>query len=340
MQSKKRFIPLAVLLVVGLLVPLVVKNQFYLQSVIYVVLYMYWASSWNILGGYTGLFALGNGLYIGVGAYVCAILFATWGVSPWIGMILGGLIAGLLSILVGYPVFRLKGMYYALATIALMSVFQVVFNNSMTIFGIYVGGPNGLRFPMTGRALDMQFPTATKYAFYFLIAFALLMIVLLTSDRITHSRMGYYLRSIRANPDAAASLGVPVLRYKLTAHFLSAFFTGVGGALYVTTFMYVSANTVFGMELSFAMMLFSIVGGVNTLWGPVIGALIMVPVQQAIRIVAGAKLGALSTLFYGLVLCLVVMFMPDGILGQAKKAAAKRRKRKLEAAAAPGKEAV
>lgn len=323
MESKKRFIPIGVLLVIGLLVPLVVKSSFYMQSVIYVVLYMYWASSWNILGGYSGLFSLGNGLYIGVGAYVVAILFYHLGVSPWIGMIVAGLVCGLLSVIVGYPVFRLKGMYYALATIALMSVFEVVFNNQMNILGVYTGGPNGLRFPMTGSAMDMQFPTKTGYYY---VVLALLIVIMLVSDRITHSKLGYYFRSIRANPDAAASLGVPVLRYKLTAHFISAFFTGVGGAVYVTTFMYVAAKTVFGMPLSFSMVLFTIIGGANTLWGPVIGALIMVPIEQALRIAAGSEMAALSTLVYGLALCLAMLFMPDGILGQLKKVSAKRKK--------------
>ncbi len=330
MESKKRFIPIGVLLIIGLLVPLVFKTSFYMQSVIYVVLYMYWASAWNILGGYTGLFALGNGLYIGVGAYVVAVLFVHWGVSPWIGMVIAGLVCGLLSIIVGYPVFRLKGMYYALATIALMSVFEVVFNNQTNVLGIYTGGPNGLRFPMTGNALDMQF--SSKNGYYYVVL-ALLIIILLVSDRITHSKLGYYFRSIRANPDAAASLGVNVLKYKLTAHFISAFFTGIGGAVYVTTFMYVAAKTVFGMPLSFAIVLFSIIGGANTLWGPVIGALIMVPIEQALRIAAGSEMAALSTLVYGLALCLAMLFMPDGILGQIKKIVAKRKKQKIEALA-------
>lgn len=330
MDSKKRFIPIGVLLIVGLLVPLVFTTSFYLQSAIYVVLYMYWACSWNILGGYSGLFSLGHGLYIGLGAYVVAVLFVYCGISPWIGMIIAGLACGLLSILVGYPVFRLKGMYYALATIALMSVFEIVFNNQSTIFGIYTGGPNGLRFPMTGSAWDMQFSSKTGY---FYLVLGMLIVIMLVSDRITHSKMGYYFRSIRANPDAAASLGVNVLRYKLTAHFISAFFTGVGGAVYVTTFMYVTAKTVYGMTLSFAMVLFAIIGGANTLWGPVIGALIMVPIEQALRIAAGSSLAALSTLVYGLALCLVMLFMPDGILGQIKKATVKRRKQKAEAAA-------
>lgn len=328
MESKKRFIPIGVLLIVGLLVPLVFKTSFYMQSAIYVVLYMYWASAWNILGGYSGLFALGNGLYIGVGAYVVAVLFVHCGISPWIGMVIAGLVCGLLSLIIGYPVFRLKGMYYALATIALMSVFEVVFNNQTKVLGIYTGGPNGLRFPMTGSALDMQF--SSKNGYYYVVL-GLLIIIMLVSDRITHSKMGYYFRSIRANPDAAASLGVNVLKYKLTAHFISAFFTGVGGAVYVTTFMYVAAKTVFGMPLSFSMVLLTIIGGANTLWGPVIGALIMVPIEQALRIAAGSEMAALSTLVYGLALCLAMLFMPDGILGQIKKFTAKRRKQQAKA---------
>jgi branched-chain amino acid transport system permease protein len=275
-----------------------------MQSAIYVVIYMYWASSWNILGGYTGLFALGNGVYIGVGAYVTAVLFVYCGITPWIGMIIAGLVAGLLSVLIGYPVFKLKGMYYSLASIALMSVFELIFNNEMEIFGVYTGGPNGLRFPVTGRALDMQLSSKTSY--YYLVL-ALLVIVLLFSDYIQNSKTGFYFRSIRANQDAAASLGVNVLKYKLT------------------TFLYVNAKQVFGMDLSFSMVLFCILGGANTLWGPVIGALLMVPIQQALRVAAGVELAALSSLIYGLALCLVMLFMPDGLLGAIKKLIAKRK---------------
>jgi len=321
-ESKKRFIPIAALLAVGLVLPAVVRNQFYMQSIIFVVLYMFWASSWNVLGGYIGLFALGNGLYIGIGGYVVAVLFVQFGVSPWFGMIIAGLIAGLLSIIIGYPVFKLKGMYYALASIALMSVFALIFNNETSIFGINTGGPNGLRLPMTGRVFDMQFPSKLGY---YLVVLALLIIVLIVSDRIEHTKMGYYFRSIRANPDAAASLGVPVLRYKLTAHFISAFFTAAGGAIYVVSSLYVSSSTVFGMDMSFAMVLFCVLGGANTLWGPVLGAAIMVPIQQALRIAAGARMAAMSSLIYGIALCLVMLFMPDGILGAIRQLSSKRR---------------
>jgi len=323
MESKKRFIPIAILAVVGACVPLIFRSPFYMQSAIYIVLYMYWASSWNILGGYIGLFALGNGLYIGIGAYTTTLLFYHLGVSPWIGMIAAGLVCGILSVIIGYPVFRLKGIYYALATIALMSACETIFNNEPTILGVFTGGPNGLRFPMTGSALNMQF--SSKNGYYYVVL-ALLIIVILVSDRITHSKMGYYFRSIRANPDAASSLGVDVLKYKLIAHFISAFFTGIGGAVYVTTFNYVAAKTVFGMALSFSMVLFTIIGGANTLWGPVLGALIMVPIEQALRIAAGSKMAAVSTMVYGLTLCLAMMFMPDGILGVAKSLVSKRKK--------------
>jgi branched-chain amino acid transport system permease protein len=213
-------------------------------------------------------------------------------------------------------------MYFALATIALMCVFQIVFNNEPTILGIKTGGPDGLRLPMTGLASDMQFPGKTGYYY---LAFGLLFVLLLVCDRITHSKMGFYFRSIHANQDAAASLGVNVLRYKLTAHFISAFFTAVGGAVYTTTFLFVSSNIVFGMDISFAMMLFCIVGGANTIWGPIIGALILVPIQQALRIAAGVKLAAFSSLIYGLALCLVILFMPNGILGWIKKLVKKRK---------------
>ncbi|MDR3278957.1 MAG: branched-chain amino acid ABC transporter permease, partial [Synergistaceae bacterium] len=243
------------------------------------------------------------------------VLFVHFGITPWIGMIIAGLIAGLLSIVVGYPVFRLKGMYYALATIALMSVFGLVFNNEEIVLGFDTGGPMGLRIPMTFLASDMQF---INKIWYYFIALALLVIILVFSYWLTRSKTGFYFRSIRANEDAAASLGVNVLRYKLTSHFISAFFTAIGGAVYTTMNLFVGANAVFGIDMSFYMVIFCVVGGANTLWGPVLGALILVPVQQALRIATGTTLAPLSGMFYGVVLCLVILFMPDGILGWLK----------------------
>ncbi len=321
-ERLKKYFPFMVLVAVGTVLPFAASNQFYVQSFVYVLLFMYWASSWNILGGFTGLFAIGNGLYIGVGAYSCAIMFIYFGITPWIGMLLSGLVAGILSVLVGYPVFRLKGMYYALATLALVSVFAVVFNNQERILGFDTGGPMGLRVPMTLRAADMQFVDKRYYHF---IVLGLLLVVLAFSQWLTRSKLGYYFRSIRANEDAAASLGVNVLGYKLASHFISAFFTGVGGAVYAIVNLFVGANIVFGIDMTFYMVIFCVVGGANTVWGPVLGALLLVPVQQVLRIAVGSRLAPLSAMFFGLVLCLVILFMPDGLLGWLKGLAANRK---------------
>jgi branched-chain amino acid transport system permease protein len=316
MEELKKYVPFVVLVVVGSILPFAISNQFYVQSALYVLLYMYWASCWNILGGYTGLFSLGNGLYIGVGAYSCAVMFIYLGITPWIGVILAGLVAGFLSVVVGYPVFRLKGMYYSLAMLALVCVFGIVFNNQERILGFDTGGPMGLRVPMSLKAADMQF---VDKRYYYFIVLGLLLIILAFSHWLTRSRLGYYFRSLRENEDAAASVGVNILRYKLTSHFISAFFTGVGGAVYAMINLFVGANIVFGIDMTFYMVIFCIVGGANTIWGPILGALLLVPVQQVLRIAVGSRFAPLSAMFFGLVLCLVILFMPDGLLGWFKK---------------------
>lgn len=307
----KKVLPFLALLA-AIVVPLVVDFGYTMYSLVLVVLYMYWASAWNIMGGYTGLFAIGNGMYAGIGAYATGILFMFHGISPWLGIFIAGIIAGLVSLAVGYPVFRLKGMYYALATIAMMSALKIIFANETVVLGYHTNGANGLQIPVTGRIQDMQF--MTKLGYYYVILF-LLVVLLLVSNLISKSKMGYYFRAIKADEEAAGSLGVNVLGYKMTSHFISAFFTAIGGGFYAMLMVYVDPKTVFSFDFSVNMLLMAIIGGVGRLWGPILGAGILVPVKEIIRVNLGTKVAGLSAVMYGMVLMFVIYFMPNGILG-------------------------
>ncbi len=312
MKNKKTLILLAVILLLLIVLPLVLNLSLSVMSIlITVLLYMYYSSAWNIMGGYTGLFSIGNGIYIGVGAYITAILFTVYGISPWIGVIIAGILSGLFSVLLGYPTFRLQKIYYSFATFALLQVMLTIFKNFKTIFGFKTGAAEGYKIAPAQDPLNMQF--TSKLPYYYIIL-GLLVVILLVSYLISHSKRGYYFRAISANQDAAASLGVNVTNLKIQAQFISAFFSAVGGGFYCMFMNYIDPSKLFGVDLSINVMMMAVVGGANTLWGPVLGAGLLYTINRIVTIYA-ANISGLANLVFGIVLMLVVFFMPGGILG-------------------------
>ncbi|MCI8539439.1 MAG: branched-chain amino acid ABC transporter permease [Oscillospiraceae bacterium] len=309
--QKTKLIVLAAALVLLLAVPAVLDLGVSTMSIlITVLLYMYYASAWNIMGGYTGLFSLGSGIYIGLGAYITAVLYCELGISPWAGILISGLVTGLLSMLIGYPTFKLQSIYYSFATFAILLAMLTVFKNFKTVGGLKLGGAEGYKIPSGYSPMNMQF--TDKLSYYYIIL-ALLVLVLLASWFLSHSRDGYYFRAISANKDAAASLGVNVIGMKLRAQFISAFFFAVGGGFYCMFMNYIDPSKLFGNDLSINIMVMCVVGGANTLWGPVVGAGLMYTVNRVVTIYASSVSG-LANIVFGVVLMLVVLFMPGGLL--------------------------
>lgn len=301
--------------------------------IVMVLLYMYWASSWNIMGGYTGLFSLGNGIYVGLGAYITACLYVYAGITPYMGIVLAGLITGLISIAIAFPAFRLQSVFYSLATIALLNALRIIFMNCKSIFGIYVGGSDGFKIPMSGLAINMQF--ASKLPYYYIIL-GLLFVVLLVSYYLSVTRSGYYFRAISANEGAAASMGINVFNMKVKAQFISAFFTAVGGGFYCIFINYISPDTLFSDSMSVNIMMMAVVGGANTLWGPVLGAGIMYTLNRVVTMYAPTFLTGVADFIFGIILMVCVFFMPSGILHYVAKfrenQKAKKHKAQLEQA--------
>ena len=310
MNLKKKLF-LAAIIVIVLLYPVFFRTGYVLQFGINILMYATAAVAWNIIGGYAGQLALGNGVYFGIGAFVSAVLFVYEGISPWIGMLIAGLIAGLISLIIGSITFRLKGSYYALSTVALLFVIKMLFTSNTYIFGYKTNGALGLTVPWTGESFaSMMFMDKT---WYYYIIFALLAVTLLVSNYINKSKMGYYLAAINTNPEAAASLGVNVMGSKLEAGFIAAFLTAVCGTFYAFVIQVVDPARVLGYDLSVQIMLYAIIGGLGTLWGPVLAAVIMVPLNDLLRAQLGSSMSGLSTVIYGLALCLIVYFMPEGL---------------------------
>lgn len=302
---------LAVFALCALLYPVFFRNGYVLQFGINILMYAMAAVAWNLIGGYAGQLALGNGVYFGIGAFTAVVLFVYEGVSPWIGMLIAGLIAGGISLILGSITFRLKGSYYALSTVALLFIIKMLFTSNTYILGYKTNGALGLTVPWTGENfLSMMFLDKT---WYYYIIFGLLVITLLISNYINKSKMGYYLAAINTNPEAASSLGVNVIGVKLKAGFTSAFLTAVCGTFYAFVIQIVDPERVLGYDLSIQIMLYAIIGGMGTLWGPVLGAVILVPLNDLLRAQFGSSMSGLSTVIYGLALCLIIYFMPEGL---------------------------
>lgn len=324
---------LGVFMAVALLVPLFVSSEYAVHTLVMTLMFTFLAASWNILGGFIGRFAMGNGVYIGLGGYITGLLFKQNGISPWIGLLLAALIAGVVSVLLSYPCFKLQGSYYTLSTVALLFVFQIIILNEQKLFGYETGASMGLRIPWRGGFANMQFAGKTSY--YYIIA-VLLFFVIGLSIHIKNTRTGYYFSAINTNQNAAEALGVDTMFYKLKAQFISAALSAVGGGFYVMFIMFLDPTRVLSYGFSIEIMLYAVVGGIDTVWGPVFGTLVLYPINEALRTALGTSFAGLSTAIYGGVLMLVVYFMPKGVFPWLGGRLAALRDRKRAEAAVKG----
>lgn len=304
--------PLVVFGLVAFL-PLVLPD-YWKHQVILILMWAFLATSWNILGGYAGQHSLGHGLYLGVGAYGAAYLFNTYEITPWLSVFLMAGLAAALGAFVGYAVFRygLRGAYFALVTIALAEAAVYIVSNWRAM-----GGAGGLRLDFVGHRPEfMQFEG--KNWFFYIILILLAGSVMLT-QWLARNRFGYQLVAVRENEEAAEALGVNTLSTKIKANVLSAAMTAVGGVFFVQYISYVGPRTVFGEIVSVQILLYAIIGGLGTVWGPAVGALILVPTAEVARAQLGDTFQGAHLLVYGVVLVLVMLFMPTGIVGTVKR---------------------
>jgi branched-chain amino acid transport system permease protein len=287
--------------------PFVFTLPFQRNLMILVFLYAALGQAWNILGGYAGQSSLGHAAFFGVSAYTSSLLLIKFGIVPWVGMLAGGLVAVVLSMLIGYPSFRLKGHYFVIATIVLAEIVNVLFTNWP-----YAGGAEGLFLPLLPEGpVNFEFHSS-KVPYYYII-FAILAVVTWVVFLIERSKLGYYFRAIREDPDAARSLGIDITRYKLIAMALSAFFTGVCGTFYAQFVLFLEPNNSLHFMLSVLIMLIPVFGGSGTLWGPILGAFILIPLSEFTRIYLSGAGRAIDLMLYGLLIMLVAIFEPRGL---------------------------
>ena len=311
-----RAAPAAALLLVAAGYPFVFTRPFPQDLAIKVFLFGGLAAGWNILGGFTGQVSLGNAIFFGTGAYAAALVQTRWEMVPWAGIPVGIAAAVLIGLFIGYPCFRLRGHYFAMATLAIGEVVQVLFMNWK-----WAGGAIGLYIPLRDDTWAyFQFGTTKLPYYYGALAFALLSFGI--SYWLQGSRIGYYFRAIKEDQDAARSLGVNARAYKLTAMGFSASVTAAGGWLYAQYVLFIDPHSVFPMMLSIQVVLIAILGGVGTIFGPLVGALILIPLSEFTRIYIGGTGSGLDLIAYGLLIIVFAVLQPRGVLGLLRKEAA------------------
>ena len=304
------------------LVPGLLRSSFTEHVMIQILLYASMAQAWNILGGYCGQVSFGHSVFFGIGAYGAGMAVVKYGLLPWPGALAGALIAALVAVAISYPCFKLKGHYFAIATFAIVEIF-----NRLFMVWYWVGGAIGLDYSFTepGWANFVWYDSKRGYLYGALLLFALVFGVV---RWIEGHRLGYYLRAVREGQETAESLGVDSARVKLTAMALSAFLAALCGAFFAQYNYRVDPPMVMSLDMSMKFVLITILGGLGTFYGPLLGAALLIPLQEYSRAVFGGIGGGVDLIIFGLLIIIVVIYQPRGIMGILEKIISKRKRSK------------
>jgi ABC-type branched-subunit amino acid transport system ATPase component/ABC-type branched-subunit amino acid transport system permease subunit len=282
---------------------LVVTNSYYQLMLTLVLIWAVMGLSWNLLSGYTGLVSFGQAAFFGLGAYTTALAHSRYGISPWISIPVASMLGAIAGLLVGFPTFRLRGLYFSLAMLAYPLALLYVFE--------WLGFQE-VSLPMERQnpALYMQFSNGRVTTF---IGLALLVVVMLITLWVERTRFGMALLAIKQNDAAAEAAGIDTLAWKLRAITLSGAIAGAAGGLYAVVLLVVTPNSVFGMLVSAQALTVAMFGGVGTIWGPVIGASILIPIGEILQAEFGSKLPGIQGVIYGFAIIVVILTAPEGL---------------------------
>ena len=310
---KRLYLLLAAVFVVLMLLPLFLGN-YALGIFVMIFFWAYVGQSWNVLTGYTGHISLGHALYIGIGAYATTFLAQTFGLTPWIGMFLGGFIAVAIALFLGFLGFRfgLRGVYFVIMTIAFAELARLAVSHIEAL-----GSFTGIFLDFNPSFYNFQFRGNIPYYY---IALGFMVASLIVVRMIEVSKIGRFIVAIREDEEAAQALGVNTFKYNMIAIAISAFMTSLAGAFYANYIFYLHPNSLFGMSMSIELILRPIVGGLGTLFGPIIGSVFLTPLSEISRAYfAKGGLEGLHLILYGALTILVVLFMPKGIIVYVKR---------------------
>ncbi len=303
--SPRLYLPVIFFLLLFLL-PLIIQNKFYHHVIIMTYLFACAAMAWNFVGGYAGQFSLGHAAFFGIGAYSSTIFYLKLGLSPWIGLLAGTFLSGLFAFIIGFPCFRLQGIFFAMVTIAFAEVLRIL---SVYFKGI-TGGASGLSIPFNPSFSNLMFASKYAYAYLFL---GFMVVIFFIGRWLSESRLGYYLRALGQDNQAAEAITIPTNRCKMMAMLLSGVLVSICGSFYAQYIVFIDPDSVFDVSISILLANMAIVGGIGTVAGPIIGAFILEPVSIFVRSWLGGKAAGMDGIIYGLLLIVTVRFMPNGI---------------------------
>jgi branched-chain amino acid transport system permease protein len=299
-------LPLFALLTLMGILPILSSHHFYLHMLTLVYIFAFFSQAWNLISGFGKQFSLGHVAFFGLGAYVTGILYADYGISPWVGLLLGGVLGALLSLVIGIATFRLRAFFFTLSTIACAEALRVL----ITYWRLASTGL-GTTIPSKPGLWNLSFETEIGYTYF---AYFLLVIIVFVTARMIHTRIGFYLLATGGDEEAAMSLGINTFRIKLLVFGISGFFTAVGGGFYCMYTRYVEPSIAFNIDFSVQFAVFTIVGGIGTIAGPIIGSALLVPLSTFFRSWIGGLFTPIGYFTYGILLIVIIMFMPGGLM--------------------------
>lgn len=305
-SGRRNWLGLAGLVVLIIIAPFVL-DPFWLRIATGVLMWVGLAVSWNIIGGYTGYVSFGHGAFFGVGAYTVAILMSRYGVSFPLALLVGGVLGTLASAVVGPATLRLQGAYFAIATWALAKAFEQMAN----VLNI-TGGPYGTSLP----------PLISDHFFYAVMGVLTVFTAIATFVLAERSRFGLQIKAIRENEDSAAALGIHTMRTKIMAFAISAFFPALFGGVYAYWVTFINPQSVLGDPITDQMIIMALLGGLGTFWGPFLGGALLYVLKEVLWIYWSNSTAYLAVM--GLVICLIVVFRPDGLISFFRRPGARR----------------
>ena len=313
-----KHLPFLALILLFAAVPWILPSPFFLHLMIMVLMWTVLGAAWNILGGFAGQVSFGHATFLGAGAYTTMILYLKLGVAPWFGIVVGGVVAALIALPIGFICFRLRGPYFALSTLAVAEIVRLVALNWESL----TAGPVGLlittlpEVSFLGNPVDWE----SKTPFYY-IAVVIALTAVLSTAVLSRTRMGAYLLAIREDIDSAEAIGINTVLVRVGALSLSAFLAGVAGGFYAMYLRYIDPDAVFSISLSVEMVFIAVVGGLTTVFGPLIGAIFLVTLGETFR--EHFLVGHL--IFYGAFMMVAIRYMPEGIWGKLRLLMSPRR---------------
>jgi len=290
--------------------PWVFQRSTFQNTAILVLLYAFLGQAWNILGGYAGQVSFGHAVFFGIGAYTSSLLLINTGLNPWLGMLVGAAVAATVAAVIGIPAFRLTGHFFLMATVGFGEIIRTLFVNLPEV----TRGAQGVFLPLLESSIKNLMFRQSNTGYYYII---LVMTVALFAGTawLERSKLGYYFKAIKEDWEAAEALGVNATRYKFIALAISAALTAMGGTFYAQWVLYLDPYSTMPLMVSVQIALVAILGGVGTVMGPFLGAALLLPVSEVIRVAVGGGGRGISPMIYGLAIILISVWQPNGIMG-------------------------